>query len=407
MAQFRKTFDAIASEDLRFLIEHRVAERQNLEYKKQQWGHGDEEVREMLRDISAMANAYGGYIFLGVEEENGNSGIPVGIPGIRSAKADMERERIQSSCLVNIDPRIPGFKIRTITIDKDSSVIAVHVPRSTRAPHMVTFKGLNQFWVRHDRQKSKMSVEEIADLFLRTRSLVDDAQSFLKRRRIEILEEIKKIPYYVIGALPLLVRDEIADITDTQLRVLMKHLPGQERAGFNLNFSQSLEPEPHPTLFGLEIKIQNLVRLQLFRNGYVEAMIDVSEGAGFVQRHRRPFPLIFNPYALAGYAVSFFCALAAFREHLAIEDSFLLFVSLFNVKGFALSEFLPNARGFESTLEVWPKDHLEIRVSQVPSLENVDTVAKFFVDRIYQAFHHEQSPCFKDGRFRPIERHLT
>ena len=58
MVQFRKPFDAIASEDLHFLIEYRVAEGQNLEYKKQQWGRNDEEVREMLRDISAMANAY-------------------------------------------------------------------------------------------------------------------------------------------------------------------------------------------------------------------------------------------------------------------------------------------------------------------------------------------------------------
>lgn len=401
MVQFRKPFDAIASEDLHFLIEYRVAEGQNLEYKKQQWGRNDEEVREMLRDISAMANAYGGYIFLGVEEENSNSGIPVNIPGIRSTKADAERERIQSSCLVNTDPRIPGFKIRTIPIDRDSSVVAIHVPRSTRAPHMVTFRGLNQFWVRHDRQKSKMSVEEIADLFLRTRSLVDDAQSFLKRRRTEILEEIKRIPFYVIGTLPLLVRDEITDITDTQLRALMKHLPGQDRAQFNLDFSRSLELQPHPTLFGLEIRINNLMRLQLFRNGYVEAMIDVSEEAKFVQRHQASSHTIFNPYALAGYAVSFLCALAAFREHLALEDSFLLFVSLFNVKGFALSELLPDAYRYANTLEVWPKDHLEIRVSQVSTSENVHTVAKFFLDRIYQAFHHEQSPCFKDGRFRP------
>ncbi len=398
---FQKTFDAITSDDLKLLIDHEVPERQNLEYKRQEWDHGAEDVREMLRDISAMANAYGGYILLGVEERNDNSGIPVRINGIGSKRADMERGRIQASCLVNIDPRIPGFKIRTITIGKDISVIAIRVSRSMRAPHMVTYQGLNQFWVRHDRQKSKMSVEEIADLFLHTRSLVHDAQSFLKQRRIEILKEINGDAYYVIGALPLLVTGEIVDITDTRLRELMKCRPGQERSGFYLNFSRPSHLEPHPTLFGLEIKIGRSMRLQVFRNGYVEAMADVKEESHFVLRSRQSPTLIFNSDALAGYTVSFLSALAALKEHLAIEGSYLLFVSLFNIRGCGLSEFTVNARTFGDRFEVWTKDHLEIPASQVPSLENVDVVAKFFVDRIYQAFHYERSPSFRDGCFVP------
>lgn len=397
----QKPFDAIAPEDLQLLIDHEVAEGQNLEYKEQGWGHGDEEVREMLRDISAMANAYGGYIFLGVQERNDDSGIPVRISGIKSRTANMERERIQASCLVNMDRRIPGFKIRTIPIDKHTSVVAIYVPRSLRAPHMVTFRGLYQFWVRHDRQKSKMSVEEIADLFLHTRSLVDDAQSFLRQRRTEILEEIKRVPFCVLRALPLLLTDEIVDTTDTRLRELMKCLPEQDRSGFNLDFSRRLEFEAHPTLFGLEIMIPNLSRLQIFRNGYVEVMIDISEGSRFVLESRQPSAPIFNPNALAGYTVSFLSALAAFKEHLMIEYSYLLFVSLFNVRGYRLSKFRVGARAFEHRFEVWGKDHLEIPASEVPSLENVDIVAKSFVDRIYQAFHYERSPCFENGFFRP------
>ena len=53
----------------------------------------------MLRDITAMANSYGGYIFLGIKQDDENNGLPVDIIGIDSPEAEKERDRILSSCL--------------------------------------------------------------------------------------------------------------------------------------------------------------------------------------------------------------------------------------------------------------------------------------------------------------------
>lgn len=111
----------------------------------------------MLRDISSMANAYRGYLILGLREEK-ESGVPLEIVSVE--KANEERDRILGSCLSNIEPRIVGLQARTVDID-DGAILIICIPRSTKLPHMVTFKGLNQFWIRHDRQKSKMSVDEI------------------------------------------------------------------------------------------------------------------------------------------------------------------------------------------------------------------------------------------------------
>ena len=177
---FNKAFDDIDYSDIQSLI-GKVAERQNIEYKQQVWEHNDKETREMLRDISSMANAFGGYIIVGVRADQ--DGLPIEI--INISNAEMERDRIWSSCISCLESRIPGLKIKTISLPERESLIIIFIPRSTRLPHMVTFKGLNQFWIRHDRQKSPMSIEEIREACLRVENLQKNVQDFIKERKDE------------------------------------------------------------------------------------------------------------------------------------------------------------------------------------------------------------------------------
>lgn len=70
---FNKIFSNINIDDVKTLIGNGITEGQNIEFKQEVWAKSDEEIREMLRDISAMANAYGGYIVVGMKED-GDSG---------------------------------------------------------------------------------------------------------------------------------------------------------------------------------------------------------------------------------------------------------------------------------------------------------------------------------------------
>lgn len=54
---FSKPLIEITEHDLAGLIDNQVRENQNLEYKQIMYGNTDEEKREMLRDITSMANA--------------------------------------------------------------------------------------------------------------------------------------------------------------------------------------------------------------------------------------------------------------------------------------------------------------------------------------------------------------
>jgi hypothetical protein len=109
---FQKSFDNITGADIKNLIYIKYEERQRMEYKREMYGNKDEDKRKMLRDISSFANAYGGYLIIGIEHENG---IPREIIDIDNA--EMERDRIEKSCLANIEPRISDLKCRTIQMD--------------------------------------------------------------------------------------------------------------------------------------------------------------------------------------------------------------------------------------------------------------------------------------------------
>src|SRR5574337_684787 len=91
-----KPLEEISEADLQALIDNGVRESQTLEYKREVYGRGDEEVREMLRDISSIANAFGGDMLIGVEEDR--EGVAVALRGVENG--EVEATRIVSSCIL-------------------------------------------------------------------------------------------------------------------------------------------------------------------------------------------------------------------------------------------------------------------------------------------------------------------
>ncbi len=190
----RKLSD-IKEQDLQRLKLDQVQERDTIEYKRAMYGHTDEEKREMLKDISSMANHRGGYLIIGIKEDE--EGIPTDIVGI---EASNHVERVTDSCLDNIDKRIVGLEIDDVPLSNGRVVVIISVPESMNAPHIVTFKGLNQFWKRHGRQKDKMTIDEIEEAFDKRLSNLNRLDRFLFTRKAEILESIGDKTYMVISS---------------------------------------------------------------------------------------------------------------------------------------------------------------------------------------------------------------
>ena len=127
-----QTIDTIDEAFLQSLIRDQVAESDTLDYKRDMYGTSDGDTKELLRDISAMANNLGGYLLIRIEEANE---VPVQILGIE--QGDIAVERILSSSLAGITERVYGLDSRSIPLANGRAVVAVFVPPSSRAPHMV------------------------------------------------------------------------------------------------------------------------------------------------------------------------------------------------------------------------------------------------------------------------------
>ena len=118
---FQKSFNNINNKDLQNLIDIQYKERQRMEYKKEIYGRSDTQKKEMLRDISSMANSYGGVLIIGIEEDN--NGIPLGPFNV--INAEKERIRIEQSCLSSIEPRIAGLKSKTVIMDSGEELVTI------------------------------------------------------------------------------------------------------------------------------------------------------------------------------------------------------------------------------------------------------------------------------------------
>ena len=254
----------ISEANIRQLVENRTRESQTLEFKRESYGRSDEDIREMLRDISSMTNAFGGDLLLGVDQDE--EGVAIALPGID--KADDEAARIISSCLSNIDERIPGLVTQTVILSTSRQVLLIRVPKSHRGPHMITFKGLNQFWVRHDRQKSRMSIHEIKEACLRNEGAMERLEHFLEQRKTKVRKDLE-ISHLIVSATPVFLTPEIVDTRDSVLRELLRNPPHQRPQGWNMYF----RTEPIPSLYGLLLQVPDLGELELFRNGHLELRI--------------------------------------------------------------------------------------------------------------------------------------
>jgi hypothetical protein len=137
-----------------------VAEGTGVDYKLDV-GKNDDAKREFAADISSFANTEGGYIFVGIDEEDG---LPTRIAGV-DASVDAEILRLDNLARDNVAPRLPSFEVGSVDV-AGRIVLVVRVGRSWSAPHMVTFRNSSKFYRRNSAGKYPLDVDEIRSAFM-------------------------------------------------------------------------------------------------------------------------------------------------------------------------------------------------------------------------------------------------
>ena len=119
-------------------------EDQWTEFKLHAYHHPKEGIPAIYKDITAMANAEGGNIFIGVREEAGLAQDFVGV-----ANPHMLVDTIETLCWTNIDPLIDGLEVKPRTFiwnSKSITLVIIHIPPpSVIYPHGFIWENTNNF----------------------------------------------------------------------------------------------------------------------------------------------------------------------------------------------------------------------------------------------------------------------
>jgi len=206
----------------------------------------------------------------------------------------------------------------------------------------------------------------------------------------------------VIGCAPALIREEFIDIKDSSIKDFLIDPPNQHKGSYSLSFKLYAVPEayPEPTLNGLLITYKDTQEVQLFRNGYYELRVDRS----LVYVKNEVEGNLIYIRGLVEYTVNYFRALSYLVEKYGIETNLVAFLNLYNVSNIKLKSKLVHP---ERNIAYYPEkrlektDHLLIPPKQIISFDNPDSIAKSFLEKIWNAFGFEEVPYFKNDKYSP------
>lgn len=319
-----KPFSLVEENDLLELISRQESEGKSLEFKRDLVGNSDSDKKEFLHDFSSFANASGGFIIYGIEE---NQGAASSLPGISGIDPDQEILRFENIIRTSIDPRIPGFSIRSISLSNGSNIVALFIPKSWSSPHMVTFKGTSRFYTRNSAGKYQMDVNEIRQAFLLSDNLSKRIRDFHIERLNKIHAGENPIPMsgggkILLHLIPISAFESSYQVDLRQAsEYYFKVVPYSTGYRYNLDgllILQSIQND------------QITSYMQLFRQGVVELVDDFMLNLNHDGISRIP------SFSFESEIIQSIGRILQFQEQLGIESPIVLFLSLIDVKGYVM-----------------------------------------------------------------------
>lgn len=216
-----KLLSAVTLEDLKRLVDNAVSESTHLDFKRELSLEDKDQKKEFLRDLTSLANAQGGTIVYGIDEERDLANKPTGVAkeicGFTIANRDAFILTIGHLLKDGVDERLPSYEIDTVAITSTTYVLMLRVPSSIRAPHMVTLAGERRFFMRVNTGRQEMSTAQIRDSVLRTESLIERVDSFIRDRIAKWRSRSVAGPLWMLHVIPLSSDPAAIDVTDKRI----------------------------------------------------------------------------------------------------------------------------------------------------------------------------------------------
>ena len=128
------------------------------------------------KDVCAFANAQGGYLFMGLDEDNG---LATSIVGIDDVGIDDYNLSISNALSSSIEPSRPAYESHLISLENKKCILIIHVLEGDDKPYRVRNEG--RFWIRGNAGNEVMSYMVLQDMFLRTNARKETLQQISTR----------------------------------------------------------------------------------------------------------------------------------------------------------------------------------------------------------------------------------
>lgn len=139
---------------------------------------------EFRSDVCSFANANGGYILFGIEEDS--KSVPKAIKGITIENDNTDHFELDiKNCLQTIRPRIPNYKIRFLKLKNGKYIVKLYIYHDYFAPyiHLENEKDY-RIYKRVGNSKRYINYPELKSMFTASLSLEKEVERF-RRERID------------------------------------------------------------------------------------------------------------------------------------------------------------------------------------------------------------------------------
>lgn len=376
---FDKPFDKLNIKDIEKLILIRKEQENNyLEYKER-IEPNDKFKKKFLKTTSGFANAKGGYIIIGIKEDKNTNLLEIlGIE--KTINHQKVEEWVNNILIANLDKKVQ-YNIKTIEIkdNEEKIVLLIYIPESPKKPHMVTFKGENHYYLRHNKSVNLATQSEVEEMFEYSKKVEKGFEDFLKQRNLfdensdkfglnekskklynEIIKapNIQSTPFVLYSFMPI-YQDEYRVKTASQEFIdwLKKHFRGfKPNINFELfdysNWKIEYKGIFSPTISGNERvpqKMKYRSYFEIMNNGFFEKGIS-SEMISYKEKQNSSIMPILHLTGTVNIALRLLKFAKLFFQKINYYDEILFQLSIVNVKNFTLVGFSHKNNG-----EYWPE----------------------------------------------------
>lgn len=166
----------------------------------------DEARLKLLKDVSAMANAVGGALLLGVRQtrDPNNRQVADDLAGIPKDEVEQLRKTIANLVDTHLDVRPGPLRFWPVEVPEKvgRQVLIVEIPQNSYSLSMVTYGNVNQFWVRRGDGKRLMTTDEIQYEFARMEKVRSSAGKELDELTVHLERAESEASLICVMAVP-------------------------------------------------------------------------------------------------------------------------------------------------------------------------------------------------------------